>query len=199
KLKQKIETWNLRSDKWDLYRQILGKKLEEWRNNTLWWDQNNRQLLDFAVESWTNYVVESAKQSIGAREREKTENNNAIKENIETRETRIFESLKEENTRKLFSQFKSMNSNKVSIIQQLDRLQRQIKKKQNCWYREDKITSVIEMNREMNYPLWNEYHQMGITEEEIIEALRYISQGPHLSTPVMKKKWTIGFNANKFR
>ncbi|ETO08007.1 hypothetical protein RFI_29383, partial [Reticulomyxa filosa] len=65
--KQKIETWNLRSDKWDLYRQILGKKLEEWRNNTIWWDQNNQQLLDFAVESWTNCVVESAKQSIGTR------------------------------------------------------------------------------------------------------------------------------------
>ncbi|ETO00648.1 hypothetical protein RFI_36792, partial [Reticulomyxa filosa] len=49
---------------------------------------------------------------------------------------------------------------------------------------EDEITSVIEMNRdeEMNcYPLWDEYHQMDITKEEI-EALRYISshkaQGP---------------------
>ncbi|ETO08959.1 hypothetical protein RFI_28427 [Reticulomyxa filosa] len=32
------------------------------------------------------------------------------------------------------------------------------------------------------YPLWDEYHQMDITEEEVIDALRYISshkaQGP---------------------
>ncbi|ETO08130.1 hypothetical protein RFI_29259 [Reticulomyxa filosa] len=49
---------------------------------------------------------------------------------------------------------------------------------------EDEITALIDMNKdeEMScYPLWDEY-QMDITEEEIIEALRYISshkaQGP---------------------
>ncbi|ETO05065.1 hypothetical protein RFI_32331, partial [Reticulomyxa filosa] len=52
--KQKIETWNLRSDKWDKYLE------RNWKNGEI-------MHYDFVVESWTNCVVESAKQSIGTR------------------------------------------------------------------------------------------------------------------------------------
>ena len=31
--RQKIETWNLRSNNWELFRQVLQNKLDTWRNN----------------------------------------------------------------------------------------------------------------------------------------------------------------------
>ena len=35
-MKQKIETWNLRNSNWEHYRQVLSRKLEEWKDHCQW-------------------------------------------------------------------------------------------------------------------------------------------------------------------
>ncbi|ETO08417.1 endonuclease/reverse transcriptase, partial [Reticulomyxa filosa] len=67
---KKIETWNLRSDKWNSYRQILESKLDEWKKNLQLWNQDDKQLLDCAVDSWTNCVVEPANKAMDITEEE---------------------------------------------------------------------------------------------------------------------------------
>ncbi|ETO36919.1 hypothetical protein RFI_00141 [Reticulomyxa filosa] len=51
--KQKIETWNLRSDKWEQYIN-LKRKLEEWEQSLPWWPDD---------------VVEAAKETIGTKKK----------------------------------------------------------------------------------------------------------------------------------
>ena len=65
--KQKIETWNLRSDNWNLYRQILKTNLEKWKISLFEWFPDDPDLLDNAVETWTNCVVDAANRSIGTK------------------------------------------------------------------------------------------------------------------------------------
>ncbi|ETO36209.1 hypothetical protein RFI_00853, partial [Reticulomyxa filosa] len=78
-------------------------------------------------------------------------------------------SLQEGNTKQLFLQFRSINSNKITVISAI------VLHKTNQIARSD----ILQLLRSPN---WNEHHQSEITEEEVIEALRHISvnkaQGP---------------------
>ncbi|ETN98128.1 hypothetical protein RFI_39389, partial [Reticulomyxa filosa] len=102
------------------------------------------------------------------------------------------QSLQEGNTRQLFSQFKSMNNNKISVIPALinshnNQVAKTDNEKAELLYVEDEIDSVIEMKRDYEmseYPSVFERHQGRITGEELIEAMRHISsykaQGPDI-------------------
>ncbi|ETO10607.1 hypothetical protein RFI_26772 [Reticulomyxa filosa] len=105
------------------------------------------------------------------------------------------ESLKEENTRQLFSQFKSMNSNKISVIPTLieptsgtiAKIDKEKAEMLVLWFSQPHNHQVI-LKKQKNiinwwkmklkndcYPLWDEYRQMDVTKDEVVEALRYIS------------------------
>lgn len=63
--RQKIETWNLRNNQWELFRQILHRNLEEWKKSLPEYLPDDAELLDLAFELWTKCVVEAGKRSIG--------------------------------------------------------------------------------------------------------------------------------------
>ena len=59
--RQKIETWNLRSNNREQFRKVLEKKLTIWSSNLpeIMFDYSLTQELDDAVKSWTKCVVEA--------------------------------------------------------------------------------------------------------------------------------------------
>ncbi|ETO05398.1 hypothetical protein RFI_31998 [Reticulomyxa filosa] len=139
--RQKIETWNLKSNKWEQFRRVLANRLEEWRNNIPQWLSNDPQQLNIAVEQWTDCITGFAKITIGIRTKaqesapiEKAFRRNRTEENYknykqaasllkrklrqEKQEHMIksIQNLQEGNSRQLFSQFRSMNSNKITVI-----------------------------------------------------------------------------------
>ncbi|ETN97852.1 hypothetical protein RFI_39674 [Reticulomyxa filosa] len=98
-------------------------------------------------------------------------------------------SLQEGNTKRLFSQFRSMNSNKITVIPAIvsnDQIARTYIEKVELlvsWFDqhpdfsseieeyyqlvEDEIASVDEI---YSFPNWNEHHQREITEEEALRV-----------------------------
>ncbi|ETO08846.1 hypothetical protein RFI_28541 [Reticulomyxa filosa] len=243
--KQKIETWNLRNNNWELFRQILKYNLEKWYESLTPYLPNNPEFLDAAVESWTECVVDAGKRSIGMktiwkgnkpwwsdslhRKRKQVHRlkrefrrcrtpyfYNKYKEaaaelkrklRCEKQEylVRSIQSLQEGNSRQLFSQFRSMNSNKIGVIPALfcpttnyaaktDNEKAELliswfaqppqppnfsdDTKEHYQSVEDEIVSAVEMKRESEINNCDEFlepHQETITEVEIIEALRHIS------------------------
>ncbi|ETO00876.1 hypothetical protein RFI_36564 [Reticulomyxa filosa] len=200
--KQKIETCNLRIDKWNLYRQILGMKLGI--GKTKYWNKYYLER-EQALEKEVYRLKRKFRKNIAEINYKKYKRASMqLKRKLKHKYLiKSIESLKGENTKQLFSQFKSMNSNKISVIPTLieptsgtiAKIDKEKAEMLVLYYSEetkgryqlveDKITAVIDtiIDEEMNcYPLWDEYHQMDITEDEVIEALRYISshkaQGP---------------------
>ena len=157
--KQKIETWNLRSDCWELYRTKLDKALMEWEIQlpvNISTIPGTKDELDHAIESWTRCLIKTAKSTIGmktiwkgnkawwsyklSKQRKNVQmlkrifrriRNNynfqkykeavrELKQNLRIEKhkylTKSIQSLGDGNIRQLFTQFRSMNTNKISII-----------------------------------------------------------------------------------
>ncbi|ETO08798.1 hypothetical protein RFI_28589 [Reticulomyxa filosa] len=121
--------------------------MDEWKKNLQLWNQGDKQLLDCAVDSWTD-VVEPAKRSIGTRII--WEGNKHWSDSLHRKRKQVHR-LKR---KYLFSQFKSMNLNKISVIPAL------VESTTGNIAKTDKdkaeMLSVIEMDRdeEMScYPL----------------------------------------------
>ncbi|ETO06867.1 hypothetical protein RFI_30525, partial [Reticulomyxa filosa] len=157
--RQKIVTWNLSSNGWELFRQYLSNNLKEWTNTLINTSQNSPDALDQAVESWSQYVVDTGKATIGQkvswkgnkpwwsnklhrlrknvhqlkrkfRKYRTSENYERYKEAAlsfkrilrcekQMHITKSIESLHENNTKQMFCQFRSLNSNKIAIIPSL--------------------------------------------------------------------------------
>ncbi|ETO09945.1 hypothetical protein RFI_27433, partial [Reticulomyxa filosa] len=65
--RQKIETWNLRSNKWEQFRLILKRNIDNWMQSIDSIVLNNTGTLDKAVESWTKCIVDAGEATIGIR------------------------------------------------------------------------------------------------------------------------------------
>ncbi|ETO07605.1 reverse transcriptase [Reticulomyxa filosa] len=62
--RQYIESWNLRSNNWEMYTKQLEKNLQIWKTTICTTDQNENAL-DSAVNNWTNCVIQTGKDTIG--------------------------------------------------------------------------------------------------------------------------------------
>ncbi|ETO12526.1 hypothetical protein RFI_24849 [Reticulomyxa filosa] len=63
--RQKVVTWNLSNNNWELFRQYLTKNLTIWTDTLMKTFQNSPEALDQAVESWSQHVVNTGKVTIG--------------------------------------------------------------------------------------------------------------------------------------
>ncbi|ETN99122.1 hypothetical protein RFI_38365, partial [Reticulomyxa filosa] len=71
---------------------------------------DNTEILDKAVESWTNCIVEAGEATIGIKTIWKEKHQHMVNS---------ISSLHEGNTRNLFAQFKALSTNKICIIPEL--------------------------------------------------------------------------------
>ncbi|ETO08756.1 hypothetical protein RFI_28632 [Reticulomyxa filosa] len=243
--RQKIVTWNLSSNNWEMFRQHLTRNLNVWKNSLInsQAEISSESPLDRAVKSWSDYVINAGQATIGQktvwkgnkpwwsnklyklrkkvhqlkrnfRKNRTSENYERYKETARSLKrllrcekqmyiTKSIESLHEGNTRQMFCQFRSLNSNKIAIIPSLiipgkdeekgSIAENDIDKanllahcppepsnedKEHYEYVEDEICSVVQMSREIElneFFLLHEWYQSEITEEEVIEAIRHIS------------------------
>ncbi|ETO00136.1 hypothetical protein RFI_37323, partial [Reticulomyxa filosa] len=63
--RQKIETWNLRSNKWEQFRLRFRRNIDNWMQSIDPIALDNTETLDKAVESWTKCIVEASEATIG--------------------------------------------------------------------------------------------------------------------------------------
>lgn len=155
--RQKIESWNLRSSKWEIFRKRLDETLKVWHSSLSTKDfQNPTDSLEYAVETWTQCIVETGKETIGVRttwkgnknwwdsslhrQRKKVqklkrnfrkfrtqenyylykEEAKSLKRNLRRAKqehmVKCINSLHDGNIRQVFSQFRSLNENKITVI-----------------------------------------------------------------------------------
>ncbi|ETO02293.1 hypothetical protein RFI_35143, partial [Reticulomyxa filosa] len=62
--RQKIETWNLRNNKWEQFRLILKRNIENWMKSIDSIVSRDQDSLDKAAESWPNMLLKLVKQQL---------------------------------------------------------------------------------------------------------------------------------------
>ncbi|ETO36488.1 hypothetical protein RFI_00574 [Reticulomyxa filosa] len=112
-----------KSNNWEMYTKQLEKNLQIWKTTICTIDQNENAL-DHAVNNWTNWIVQTGKDTIGMKMIWKyKEEAKALKRNLRRKKQEFLIKniglLNEGNMKQLFAKFRYMNYNKISIIQTL--------------------------------------------------------------------------------